>query len=329
MYFEGKRVLVTGAAGFIGSHLTEELLEQGAQVTALIRYNSRSDFGFVSHLVNRADSSFNIIQGDLRDQLSVRDAVRDQDIVFHLGALIAIPYSYLNPWDAFETNVRGTLNVLEAVKEFGVARLVHTSTSETYGTAEYVPIDELHPLKGQSPYSASKIAADKFVESYFDSYGLPVRTIRPFNTYGPRQSARAIIPTIISQAIVNNKLTLGSLEPRRDLTFVKDTVSAFLLMGECSNINGEVINIGSNFDISIGELVKEIENVIGKKLKLEISDDRIRPSNSEVMHLLADNSKAKKLINWSPQYNLKTGLQLTVDWIEKNIEIFNTERYII
>jgi len=326
MDIENKKILVTGAGGFIGSHLTERLLQSGSEVTAFVRYNSRSDFGFLQELENE---NLEIKQGDLRDQYSVMEAMKGKDLVFHLGALIAIPYSYLNPWDAFETNVKGTLNILTAAKHYGVEKLINTSTSETYGTARYVPINEDHPLQGQSPYSASKIASDKFVESFISSYELPVTTLRPFNTYGPRQSSRAVIPTIITQVLTQDILKLGSLSPTRDFTFVKDTVEGFVKVAKSDKTVGEVTNIGSGAEISIGHIAKKIISIIGKEIEIEEDKRRKRPSKSEVQRLICDNSKAKELFDWQPNYSLDEGLEITVNWIKENLKIYNPENYTV
>ena len=324
-----KTVLVTGAGGFIGSHLVERLLKLDANVKAFVRYNSRNDWGLLELLPKEELNKINIIMGDLRDSDAIRNAVKDVDIVFHLGALIAIPYSYIHPRETIETNIIGTLNVLTAVKEFGIEKIVHTSTSEVYGTAQYVPIDEKHPLQGQSPYSASKIGADKIAESFFLSYNLPVATIRPFNTYGPRQSARAIIPTIISQALVNKRVKIGSTFPTRDLTFIEDTVNGFLKVVESNNSIGEVINIGSNFEISIGDLAKKIVSMIDEKIPIDSEEKRKRPKRSEVQRLWVDNTKAKELLDWEPKYTLDIGLKKTIEWISENINFYNTDRYIV
>ena len=324
MDLRGKKVFVSGAGGFIGSHLTERLLDLGCEVNAFLRYSSKGDLGFLSNIKNK---NLNIIHGDLRDDLSVKEAIDGNEIVFHLGAMIAIPYSYVNPLDAFETNVKGTINVLRAVKDCSVSKMIHTSTSETYGTAKYVPIDEKHPLQGQSPYSASKISADKFVESFYNSYDTPVAIIRPFNTYGPRQSARAVIPTIITQALVKNKITLGSLHPTRDFTYVKDTVNGFIQVAKSNKSIGQVINVGSNEEISIEKLVNMICDLLGKKIKVETSSDRIRPSKSEVDRLLANTSKAKQLFDWKTEYNLRSGLSETIEWIKSNLSLYDTENY--
>ncbi|MBW2045277.1 MAG: SDR family NAD(P)-dependent oxidoreductase [Deltaproteobacteria bacterium] len=322
-----QKVLVTGAGGFIGSHLTERLVNLGANVRALVRYNSRNDQGVLELLPSEVKEKVEIVMGDLRDPETLRDVMKDIDIVFHLGALIAIPYSYIRPREAIETNVMGTLNVLNAAKAINVKKVIHTSTSEVYGTAQYVPINEKHPLQGQSPYSASKIGADKIAESFYKSYGLPIATIRPFNTYGPRQSARAVIPTIISQALSNDKIYLGSVHPTRDLTYVEDTVSGFIRIADSENSVGEVINIGSNFNISIGELADKIISIIGKDVEIISDPKRIRPQDSEVERLLADNSKAEELIGWKPMVSLDEGLKRTIEWIKDNLERYKTYIY--
>ena len=284
--FKGTNVLVTGAGGFIGSHLTEYLVKQGANVRVFIRYNSRDDRGQIEYLPHEIQDALEIHWGDLRDTKSVFNAVKRCEIVFHLGALIAIPYSYVNPADYAQTNILGTTNLLNACLEYGVKKVVHTSTSEVYGTAQYVPIDEKHPLQGQSPYSASKIGADMMAESFYRSFGLPVAIIRPFNTYGPRQSTRAIIPTIITQALSNKEIRLGSLSPTRDLNFVYDIVRAFIHIVQSPKAVGNVINIGSGKEISIGELVKKIGLLMNKETIVSQDPDRIRPDKSEVERLL-------------------------------------------
>ena len=329
MDLKEKRVLVTGAGGFIGSHLVETLVQLGADVTSFVRYNSRSDFGFLEMLPNEIQNDLKIIQGDLRDCDAVRACVKDVDVVFHLGALIAIPYSYLRPREAVETNIIGTLNILTAAVEFGTEKIIHTSTSEVYGTAKYVPIDEKHPLQGQSPYSASKIGADKLAESFYSSYELPVATIRPFNTYGPRQSARAIIPTIISQALTNQKIKLGTTTTTRDFTFVEDTVRAFICTATSGKSIGEVINIGSNFEISIKELVKKIASLIDRPIEIMLDEERTRPDKSEVDQLWVDNRKAKEVLDWEPKINLDEGLEKTISWIQEHSSMYKTDRYII
>lgn len=329
MDWKNKRVLVTGAGGFIGSHLTEKLCDLGASVSAFVRYNSRNDWGMLELLSDEKKVALNVIQGDLRDSDAIRIAVKDQEIVFHLGALIAIPYSYKHPRETIETNILGTLNVLMAAKDYTVEKIVHTSTSEVFGTAIYVPIDEKHPLQGQSPYSASKIGADKIVESFFRSYNLPIATLRPFNTYGPRQSARAVIPTILSQAFNGNEIRLGSLYPTRDFTFVLDTVDGFLKVAELPKTIGEEVNIGSNSEISIENLVHKIANLMKKELTIIPEEKRKRPPKSEVERLRVDNTKAKKLLNWTPNYSLDDGLKVTIEWFQSNLQLYKSKMYVL
>ncbi len=328
MDWKSKRVLVTGAGGFIGSHLTERLVELGADVCAFVRYNSRNDWGMIELLPEKIKRKINVITGDIKDGDTMRWVAKDIDIIFHLAALIPIPYSYFHPREVVETNIIGTLNILMAAKENNVERIIHTSTSETYGTAQYVPIDEKHPLQAQSPYSASKIGADKIAESFYLSYGLPVTIIRPFNTYGPRQSARAVIPTIIIQALTKEEVLLGSMHPTRDLTYVSDTVEGFIKIAEADDrVLGEVINIGSNFEISIGDLAKKIISLISKNVRIKFDESRVRPEKSEVERLLVDNRKAKKLIGWEPKVSLDDGLKKTIEWISKNIDKYKTDIY--
>lgn len=327
MNWSKKSVLVTGAGGFIGSHLTEHLVELGANIKAFVRYNSRSDRGMLELLPREKLNSMEVILGDLKDADAVRHAAKDVDIIFHLGSLIAIPYSYVHPRETIETNIIGTLNVLTAAKENGVEKIVHTSTSEVYGTAQYVPIDEKHSLQGQSPYSASKIGADKIAESFYRSFELPVAIIRPFNTYGPRQSARAVIPTIISQVLIREKIFLGSLHPTRDYTYVKDVVEGFVKVAESPRSVGEVINIGSNFEISIGDLANKIISLTGKNAEIITDPARVRPQDSEVERLWCDNTKAKRLLEWEPTTSLKEGLKETIEWISDNIHLYKPELY--
>jgi NAD dependent epimerase/dehydratase len=317
-HWSGKKVLVTGAGGFIGSHLIERLIDLGADVKGFARYNSRNDWGLLEIIPPQKLDSLQIVSGDLQDFDAVFSAVRDVDVIFHLGSLISIPYSYIRPRDTIENNILSTLNILTAERDLGVEKVVHTSSSEVYGTALYVPIDEKHPLQGQSPYSASKIGADKIAESFYCSFDLPVATIRPFNTYGPRQSARAIIPTIITQAIEQEKIKLGSLFPTRDYTFVKDTVNGFIKMAESKSSIGEVINIGSNFEISMGDLAQRISSLLNKDIKIVQDSSRVRPFKSEVKRLWCDNAKAKRLLGWEPQVSLDEGLKETIDWISEN-----------
>lgn len=324
----GKKVLITGSEGFIGSHLTERLVAEGANVTAFVQYNSFNNWGWIDTFEESTKEALNVYTGDIREYDSISKAVRGQDVVLHLAALIAIPYSYQSPMAYVRTNIEGTTNVLEACRDYEVEKIVHTSTSETYGTALYVPIDEKHPLQGQSPYSASKIGADMMAESFYRSFNMPIATIRPFNTYGPRQSARAVIPTIISQILSGKReIKLGSLTPTRDFNYVKDTVEAFIKIAESENTIGEVINAGSNDEISIGDLVKMIICITGKDVKIVCDEERIRPEKSEVNRLWANNTKIKQLTNLTPKYNLEQGLRETAQWIEKNIHYFKPDIY--
>lgn len=326
-FWEGKKVLLTGAGGFIASHLLEKLVLLGADVKAFVRYNSRNDPGLLALAPPEILSEIEIIQGDLRDSLAVRQAVTGTSMVFHLGALIAIPYSYLHPQEVIETNILGTMNVLSAARFENVQRVIHTSTSEVYGSALRVPIDESHPLQGQSPYSASKIGADKIAESFHLSYNLPVVTVRPFNTYGPRQSARAVIPTIISQALTRDIIQLGNLDTRRDLTFVDDTVKGFLAAATADNVLGETINLGYGEDIRIGDLAEEVIDLVGRPVRIVVDPDRLRPEKSEVLRLVSDNAKARRMLGWQPLVSLREGLQITIDWISENIHRFQPNKY--
>ena len=294
MNWKAKKVLITGAGGFIASHLSEQLVSMGAQVRAFTRYNSRNDVGMLRLIPPDVFSELEIVYGDLRDVEAVHGAVRGMDTVFHLGALIAIPYSYVHPREVIETNVMGTVNVLMAARDFGVRRVVHTSTSEVYGTAQYTPIDESHPLQGQSPYSASKIGADKIAESFYRSFEVPVVTLRPFNTYGPRQSARAVIPTIITQALTRDEVKLGSLDPSRDFTYVRDTANGFIHVAEADNVLGEEINLGNDNTIRIGDLAEKIFSIIGKTPRVITDAQRIRPGKSEVKRTLGFKPKGKR-----------------------------------
>ncbi len=320
-------MIITGAGGFIGSHLTERLLELGANLSVFVKYNSRNDWGMLELLPEEKRHKINVIQGDLKDSDAIRQSVKDKDIIFHLGSLISIPYSYVNPRETIETNILGTLNVLTAANDYGAEKVIHTSTSEVYGTANYVPIDEKHPLKGQSPYSASKIGADKIAESFNLSFETPVATIRPFNTFGPRQSLRAVIPTIISQALTKNEISLGSLHPTRDYTYVKDLVECFIKVGESPRSVGEVINAGSNYEISIGDLAQKIISLIDRDVEIQSDKSRIRPKNSEVERLWCNNTKAKDLLNWKPAITLDEGLQETISWISDNSNLHKPEIY--
>jgi dTDP-glucose 4,6-dehydratase len=324
----GKKELVTGAAGFIGSHLTERLVRDGHQVRVLVRYNGRDDRGHLDDLSSRVQDELEVVRGDLKDPEAVRTAVEGRAWVFHLGALIAIPYSYQNPHDVVQTNVVGTAHVLDACRaSSAIERVVLTSTSEVYGTAQYVPIDEKHPLRGQSPYAATKIGADALGESYFRSFGLPVAILRPFNTFGPRQSARAIIPTIISQALTRAVVKLGRLDPRRDLTYVKDTVEGFIAIAGCDGALGKAVNIGRGDDIAIGELVERIGKLMGKPIEVQSETDRVRPSSSEVERLLAGTALAQSLWNWKPRYTLDQGLEETIAWVREHISRYRTGSY--
>ena len=322
------KTLVTGAGGFIGSHLTEELVRHGEDVRAFVRYNSRDDRGLLEELPKEIRSQVDVVMGDLKDPEGVRKAVRGCRKIFHLGALIAIPYSYVHPFDFVQTNVVGTANLLNACLETSdVERIVHTSTSEVYGTARYTPIDEKHPLQAQSPYSASKIAADKLAESYFLSFNLPVATLRPFNTFGPRQSLRAVIPTIISQALEGKRIKLGNTTPRRDFLFVKDTVRGFIALGKCEEAIGKTVNIGVGQDISIEEVMRKILGLMGKEAQVETEGQRIRPEKSEVMQLLSDTRLAQTLFQWAPRYTLEDGLRETIEWYRQNLSRFKVGSY--
>jgi NAD dependent epimerase/dehydratase len=329
MNWNGRKVLVTGAGGFIASHLVERLVQAGAQVRVFVRYNSRNDPGMLRLISPDAFSALEIVQGDLRDAEAMHRAAKNVDTVFHLGALIAIPYSYVNPREVLDVNIMGTLNVLMASRDANVRRVVHTSTSEVYGTAQYVPIDETHPLQGQSPYSASKIAADKIAESFYRSFDLPLVILRPFNTYGPRQSARAVIPTIITQALTRDEVKLGSLDPMRDFTFVTDTVNGFIRVAEAENVLGEEINLGNDNTIRIGDLAGKIFEIVGKTPKVITDAQRIRPGKSEVMKLWASNQKAKKMIGWEPRLSLDEGLRLTVEWIAAHLDLYQPDQYTV
>ena len=325
--WQGMKVLVTGAGGFIGSRLVGTLVDAGADVRAFVRYNSRGDAGMLRLLVPKAAEAVEIIAGDLRDEDAVRAAVKGCRVVFHLGALISIPYSYKHPAEVVSTNIMGTLNVLLASRDLGVERLVHTSTSEVYGTARVAPISESHPLQGQSPYSASKIGADKLAESFYCAYDLPVITVRPFNTYGPGQSGRAVIPTIITQALSREVIQLGNLESTRDFTYVDDTVSGFLRAAESEINPGEVFNLGTGEEIAIGELAHMILKMTGSQAAIETKTLRLRPRKSEVMRLVSDNTRAREVLGWAPRVSLEDGLQLTIDWIRENLDRYQVGQY--
>ena len=328
------RILVTGADGFIGSHLVEALVNLGYSVRAFVLYNSFNSWGWLDQVSPEIKSGIEIFSGDIRDPYGVKEAVKGCDVVMHLAALIAIPYSYHSPETYVDTNVKGTLNVLQASKELGVDKVIITSTSEVYGTARYVPINEEHPLQGQSPYSATKIAADQLAYSFYTSFNLPVSIVRPFNTYGPRQSARAIIPTIITQiASESRKVKLGSLSPTRDFNYIEDTVNGFICAMLSDNAIGEVVNIGSNFEVSVGEMSKMIADIMNIEIEIVSDEDRFRPEKSEVERLWADNSKALRLINWSPKYaglaGFRSGLSKTIDWFlsPENLKQYKTGIY--
>jgi len=329
-FWKAKKIFVTGADGFIGSHLTERLATEGACVKAMVYYNSFDHLGWINDIRPEILDSVEIFPGDIRDPGRTLAAIEGSEIVFHLASLIAIPYSYQAPDSYVQTNVLGTLNVLNACLKCGVYRFVHTSTSEVYGTAHYVPIDEKHPLQGQSPYSASKIGADMLAESYYRSFGLPVAIIRPFNTYGPRQSARAIIPTILSQLYSGAEtIRLGALAPTRDFNFVADTVSGFLSVAESEAAVGRVINIGYGAEISIENLAELIFEVTDKKAKIVSEENRLRPENSEVERLRCDASLASELTGWKPEYTLKQGLEITAQWVRRNLQSFRVGNYTI
>ncbi len=329
-YWKKRKVLVTGAAGFIGSHLVERLVAEGADVRAFVHYNSRGEWGNLELLPAATRRAIDVVAGDLIDPRSVQQVVDDRHTVFHLGALIAIPYSYTAPASYVAVNIQGTLNVLEACRRAGTARIVHTSTSEAYGTARYVPMDEAHPLQGQSPYSASKIGADKLAESYHLSFGLPVSTIRPFNCYGPRQSARAIIPTILTQMLTGRTtLRLGSLSPVRDFTYVGDTVDGFLRIAESRKSVGEVLNVGSGKGVTIGDVVKLAEQVCGVKVKVLTERARVRPEKSEVLRLLCSSARMRRLTGWKPRVTLRQGLESVREYLAANLDRYKTDRYVV
>jgi NAD dependent epimerase/dehydratase len=323
-----KKILITGADGFIGSHLTEALVRAGYDVRAFVHYNSFNSWGWLNHCGADVRGRFDVFAGDVRDPNGVRIAMKDCDAVLHLAALIAIPYSYHSPDTYVDTNIKGTLNIVQAARDLGVKKVIHTSTSEVYGTARFVPITEEHPLRGQSPYSASKIGADQIAMSFYASFGTPVIIIRPFNTYGPRQSARAVIPTIITQiASGSTKIKLGALHPTRDFNFVTDTVAAFLAALNSHAGIGEVINVGSNFEISIGDAARTIADVMGTEIQILTDDQRLRPANSEVERLFAANDKALRILNWRPQFagieGFRRGLKETIDWFVKPEHLSN------
>jgi len=327
MAWQNKQVLVTGAGGFLGSHLVERLAELGARVRALVRYNSRNDWGLLELLPDKIKSQIEVVSGDITDPYSTAKSMGGCAVVFHLAALIAIPYSYVAPAQYVAVNCGGTLNLLEAALQQGVERFVHTSTSETYGTAQYTPIDEAHPLKGQSPYAASKIGADKLAESYYFSFGLPVATVRPFNTFGPRQSARAIIPTIISQALSGDFIRLGHLTPKRDLTFVSDTIEGFIKAAMAPQAVGQVINLGTGRTVNVGELANIIVELVGGNKEIVSDPQRLRPEASEVMHLECNNRQAREILGWQPQVSLEEGLRRTMEYLAANLSRYKPGIY--
>ena len=325
-----KSVLVTGAGGFIGSHLVEELVKMNCHVKAFVHYNSFNRWGWLDSLAGDVMQHVEVFSGDIRDPNGMLEAMKGTEVVFHLAALIGIPYSYHSPDVYVDTNVRGTLNVLQAARQLGVLKVIHTSTSEVYGTAQFVPITEEHPVNPQSPYAATKAGADFLALTFYRSFELPVTVVRPFNTYGPRQSARAIIPTIITQILAGKTtLTLGSVTPTRDLNFVRDTAMGFVRAAESENALGEVVNLGSNYEISIGDLAEKIAGQIGTSIVIRSAEERIRPGKSEVERLWAENKKAARLLHWSPQYTLDKGLEETIAWFRKpgNLAMYKADIY--
>ncbi|MBI3318258.1 MAG: SDR family NAD(P)-dependent oxidoreductase [Candidatus Omnitrophica bacterium] len=327
MSWAGKPVLVTGAGGFIGSHLTEQLVQLGARTRAMVHYRSDGSWGWLDR--SPVKDGVEVVAGDVRDPESVRRAVEGSEVVFHLAALIAIPYSYQAPSAYVATNVQGTLHILQACREAQVQRVVHTSTSEVYGTARAVPMSEQHPLCAQSPYAASKAAADKFAEAFFHSYGLPVVTLRPFNTYGPRQSARAVIPAIILQCLTGDVVQLGNMGPRRDLNFVGDIVEGFLAAAASPRAAGRTIHLGSGRETSIRELAEQIAQLSGKQVRIEQEAQRVRPSESEVERLMADPTLAQELLGWAPKVSLAEGLRTTIDWMQENLDGYRAGAYAV
>lgn len=322
------KVVVTGAGGFIGSHLVERLLELGAQVTAFVRYNSRNDAGVLEY-IGEKKRDLRIVSGEIRELETVRNLVNgaEADVIFHLAALVGIPYSYVHTNEVVEVNAVGTLNVLSAARDQRVRKVVVTSTSEVYGSATYVPIDEAHPKQPQSPYAASKIAADAIALSFYHAFSLPVAVVRPFNTYGPRQSDRAIIPAIICQALTKKEIEIGNTTPTRDFTFVSDTVEGMLRVAESEKSVGQEINLGSGKEISIGDLAKQIASLAGNNVKIKQHEERVRPANSEVQRLLAANGKAKELVGWEPKVSLERGLNSTIDWIRQHLSLYDPRSY--
>jgi NAD dependent epimerase/dehydratase len=329
MDWKSKTILITGAEGFIGSHLTENLVARGARVRALAMYNAFNKWGWIDSFQHNGKNGLSVLCGDIREADFLKVALEGVDIVFHLAALISIPYSYISPSSYVKTNIEGTLTLLQTARDSNVEKIIHTSSSEVYGTARYVPIDEQHPLQGQSPYSASKIGADMIAESFYRSFNLPVTTIRPFNTYGPRQSARAIIPTLIVQMLTRDTIRLGSLHPVRDFTYVTDTVEGFIAAAEAEGIGGEVINLGTASGIAIGDLADKLMRMLGKTVAIECEEQRTRPAQSEVNRLICNNQKAEALIGWQPRVNLDEGLEKTIDWFRANLKEYKCDQYAI
>lgn len=324
---DAKRCLVTGAAGFVGSHLVERLVMSGYRVRCFVRYTSTNQRGFLTEL--SSTNKIEIMTGDLRDAEAVRQAVQGMNVIFHLGALVGIPYSYVHPFEVIDTNVMGTVNILLAARHYGVSQVIYTSTSEVYGTAQYVPIDEKHPLQGQSPYSASKIGAEKIVESFHLSFGLSTTVIRPFNIYGPRQSARAVIPTIITQALALDEIRLGNFDATRDFTYVGDTVAALIMAAESDHAIGRTLNVGSNFEISIRNIAEMVIRLVGRKVTLVEDETRLRPIKSEVQRLWADSTLAQQTIGWKPSVSLEEGLGHTIRWISQSLDRYQVDEYAI
>lgn len=322
-----KKVLITGAGGFIGSHVVEAFLKTNADVTALVHYNSRDSYGQLELLSRDILKNIRILSGDISDSSQMRKVIKDQDIIVHLAALIGIPYSFSSVESYIRTNIQGTFNLLDAAKDNGIERFITTSTSEVYGTAKQVPISENHPLNPQSPYAASKVGSDKMTESFYRSFNLPVVILRPFNNYGPRQSARAIIPTVITQALSKNTIKVGDTSTVRDFLYVKDCAQAFVLAANQSGIIGETINIGTGKGILISQMIKKVQKLIGGKLKVIKDEQRIRPNTSEVKKLVCDNKKAKKLLNWQPQTSFEDGLEQTIEWFKNNVGLYKTGKY--
>lgn len=329
MKWQGKTILVTGAGGFIGSHLVDALLQAGADVTAFVHYNARDDWGMLEGRYSEKIPHLHVIAGDVSDAIFVKKATEGKEFVFHLAALIGIPYSYRAPESYVNTNIKGTLNVMQACLDAGVKRVIHTSTSEVYGTAHYTPIDEKHPLQGQSPYSATKIGADKIAESFYCSFGLPVTTMRPFNTYGPRQSTRAVIPTIITQALSSDTVKLGSLTPVRDLTYVADTVDGFLSVAQSRRVIGKTLNTGTGQGIRIGDLAERIIAIANPQAKIVFEKGRVRPDTSEVMNLVCDNSLVREITGWKPRHTLDEGLRITIDWVKEHLPAYKSGVYTV